>query len=306
MRTFVLTALLGFTVWVGCEQVVDIELPPHESLLVVNSYFTPDSTWDIRLSRSVSYTDTLFGRAPWVENGTVAIWQGDRQVEVLQNLGGGRYRGTTRPAPEGTYTVRAASPDLEPVDGHSQVPDGALIELNNIRVIEVDEEQQSFRGNEILLTVSIQKRTEEKEYFNLRVIGISEAIEPEFQYNDDSTYVSFSSIDFALSEDGIEEYYQDRAYFDDALFDGGTYDLDIAIPYSSGFRVEGEKRRYYIQFLTLSEDLYFYEVSADRQRSTDQDPFTEPVDVYSNISSGFGIFAGYHAQVVRVPVDITL
>jgi len=44
---------------------------------------------------------------------------------------------------------------------------------------------------------------------------------------------------------------------------------------------------------SVSEDYYKYNVTLAKYEQTQGDPFAQPVQVYSNIENGFGIFGGY-------------
>ena len=295
--------LLLVGVCLGCETVVDVELPSHESRLVVNSFFTPDSTWDVRLSATVAYTDTLFGRAPWVENGSVEIWNGGNLIEVLDHVGNGRYRGQTRPDVETEYFVRASAPEYSDVQGGSTIPGGTTLEAVSARFNRAPE--GSGMENEIEFTVTIRDTPDLDNFYNIRVIQVFESASRGGATAVDSTYSVLFTNDLALVDDrlsGDTQYFYDKAYFTDELFRESSYDLRFSARLLGQAISFGDRYRFYVQLLNLSEDLYTYEITAAEQRGTDQDPFSESVDVYSNMSSGFGVFAGYHSEVVLVPV----
>ena len=41
------------------------------------------------------------------------------------------------------------------------------------------------------------------------------------------------------------------------------------------------------------EDYFKYKLSLEKYQETAGDPFAQPVQVYSNVENGFGIFGGY-------------
>lgn len=43
----------------------------------------------------------------------------------------------------------------------------------------------------------------------------------------------------------------------------------------------------------MSDDFYRYWKTASRQAITNANPFSEPLRVYSNLTSGYGVFAGF-------------
>ncbi|MFQ5636990.1 MAG: DUF4249 family protein [bacterium] len=86
-------------------------------------------------------------------------------------------------------------------------------------------------------------------------------------------------------------YFED-AYFDDALFDGEFYDLDISF-YNYSEPIE----MFIVVLLTTSESYYNFHKSVDQQNATEDNPFAEPVPIYTNIENGLGVFAGYSSFV---------
>ena len=306
INSLYLFMIASFTVLFGCETVIDVELPPHEPRLVANGFFTQDSTWDVRVSESISYATD--GRAPSVTDATVEIWRDNNLLYTLDNIGGGRYRSAQQPEPETAYTIRIAAPGLDGIEGTSLIPPAGAIESVSAR----------FKGNqvsfesEIDFTVTIQDRPDSDDYYNIRVIAVGEREEAELEDGRnyaawrDSSYTSIFTRDLALTEDPLEterlNFFND-AFFTDELFQGRSYDLKFSIFPVIVDKLPIDACRYYVQLLTVSEEFYFYQLTASQQRGTDQDPFSEPVDVYSNLTSGFGIFAGYHSQVVGVTVQ---
>jgi len=60
---------------------------------------------------------------------------------------------------------------------------------------------------------------------------------------------------------------------------------------------------YYIRFYTVSKEFYQYYISLSKHLNAQDEFFMEPVQVYSNIKNGFGIFAGYSIDVDSVEIQ---
>ena len=58
--------------------------------------------------------------------------------------------------------------------------------------------------------------------------------------------------------------------------------------------------RYYFFLKNVSFEYYEYFRTGMKQLEVIEDPFAEPVRIYSNIEGGKGIFAGYNEQVFEV------
>ena len=102
--------------------------------------------------------------------------------------------------------------------------------------------------------------------------------------------------------------WKDQGLFNDLLFNGQTKSLEISIPnnewswgeagYIWSYRYIG--LRFYLY--NISQDYYYYRRSLELYNQTSGNPFAQPVQVFSNIQNGFGIFAG--AQVNYFDYDL--
>ena len=89
-----------------------------------------------------------------------------------------------------------------------------------------------------------------------------------------------------------------QGLFNDLLFNGQNKSLELEIPYDnfSGIEVGYEwsyktlSVRVYLH--NISKSYYYYRTSLELYQSASGNPFAQPVQVYSNIESGFGVFAG--------------
>lgn len=76
--------------------------------------------------------------------------------------------------------------------------------------------------------------------------------------------------------------------WNDNNFNGGEHSLKILIPGGPDIPI-GTK--YIISLYSLSEDYYKYMVDRWKYSKTENDPFAEPIKLFSNTSNGCGIFA---------------
>lgn len=60
---------------------------------------------------------------------------------------------------------------------------------------------------------------------------------------------------------------------------------------------------FYIQLHSISNAYYNYAISYYKQNQAEKDFYAEPVSVYSNILSGYGIFAGYNTSELKVKIE---
>jgi hypothetical protein len=92
--------------------------------------------------------------------------------------------------------------------------------------------------------------------------------------------------------------FREQGLFNDLLFNGQNKALELEIPYEnySGIEVGYEwsyktlSVRVYLH--NISKSYYYYRNSLELYQSASGNPFAQPVQVYSNIENGFGVFAG--------------
>ena len=63
------------------------------------------------------------------------------------------------------------------------------------------------------------------------------------------------------------------------------------------------KQKTYLQVLYISAAYYEYLKTARLHDYTRENPFAEPLSVYSNVENGYGIFAGYSSQTFELVLE---
>ena len=88
--------------------------------------------------------------------------------------------------------------------------------------------------------------------------------------------------------------------FNDDLFDGGTIEISINFEVSiNEYNLENfqlDDAFFYIEVRSLSEEYYQYILTTTLQKSITEDPFAEPVQIFSNVENGLGVFGGYNVE----------
>jgi hypothetical protein len=101
-------------------------------------------------------------------------------------------------------------------------------------------------------------------------------------------YISSDSDLFLQDE---SHNYGGKIYFDDLLFDGQTKTTEVGL-YDYTF-YESDTVLLEVHLEQLDPSYYKYVVSNEAYQSAHNNPFAEPVQVYTNVSGGFGLFSSY-------------
>ena len=124
MHTRCCLLLLG--VLSACETPLDLGDPgDYTPALAVNSFFTPDSVWTVRVSRSVAIEDPAPAQELFVEDAAVTVTGESGYREALIHTRDGTYRSTEghRPVKGEMYVLDAAHAGLGSVRAVSRSPE---------------------------------------------------------------------------------------------------------------------------------------------------------------------------------------
>lgn len=305
-------AALALGVLMGCETVVDVNVPPHERQLVAQGFFAPESLWTVRVSHTVGYTEAA--EPGWVDDAEVEIWDGERLLERLVRRDSGLYVGVgSRPEAGSRYTLRVRAPGYATVEGAGVLPSPPQVTaFEAARVAGPSEDRRVVR-----LRLTLDDPAGEANGYLFAVLHLR--AEVDLQTGTVAPLppglFPFTSDDPALGDplpnplDPDTPIYLQGLIRDDG-FEGGRYTIEAEIAYdtppplgSSGPTIQ---RAFVVLFAALSDDLYRYAETAPEQALFGENPFAEPLHVYSNLSNGFGVFAGFVPTAFPVPPDSLL
>ncbi len=270
------------TFFTSCEKYLEFEGEYKTPKIVVNSKITPDSTFLVHLSRSLSVIDN--GELSSIENGTVSILDAnDNLIETLVYDSQGFYKGANSPVASQTYKVKVSAPNYKGVEAKTKIP-------NSVSIISVDTSSYVNTDGDTLLKlrISFNDPANETNYYQIKM-GFGSLISGQFYFNP----AQFSSNDISLDLD--QNQMVEFATFTDELFDGVTKTLEVSC---------NDYSAYYdflqISITSVSNDVYLYDKALNLYSTTNGDIFSEPVQVYSNVTNGFGIFGGFQTTRFKI------
>ena len=297
MKRIVITAIcLTIVFAIGCRKEIPFNAEVTTPKLVVNSLFASDSTWAVHVSRSLSVIDQ--GNLDNIENATVVISNSSGAVlETLTHNGGGNYVGAQMPQVGQTYRVDVAAPNFTAVYGEDVVPDVVNVQSADTMSTTVGEQDL------LVAQITFTDPAGINNYYRFSVeMGYWEYWPGSFG-GMDSTYYE-EQVWLQLSDPSFEgagnNSWRDTGIMSDLLFDGQTKTVDL--PISKWLFGGGDVRIEFIDvyFSNVSESTHFYNRSFQLYQETHGNPFAQPVQVYSNITNGFGVFGGVHTEVHRI------
>jgi hypothetical protein len=260
----------------SCEKPIDFNQDVKTPKLVVNSFFSPDSTWRVYMSHSLTIIDTE--RLKPVNNATINLFENDEFIGNLELIENGKYVSDEKPKENKIYRIEVETPGYKSVSSESEVPNETIeiLAIDTSRMDRFDEELLKF-------SIKVKDNGNDLHYYGITLYGLMEGYwSPVYFYSTDPI--------LNVSGGGVES-----AAFTNELFTNATATIELSagvIMYDgSGFLFE----ELIFVFETYSEDAYLYNRSYDLYLNALNDFFAEPVQVYNNVENGFGIFSGFRS-----------
>ena len=316
-----LLILIG--IQLGCESVVDLEISgDYRSKIVVDGTFTPDSLWSIHVGKSILlYEDGAdYGV---VSDAIVVVSPEGGEGDTLQHVGQGHYRTmqNLRPMAGKRYNLHVSVPGLGTVEASSLTPalESELVEVwQQAPRDTVDTQQISFR---IRL-----KNHPGKNYYNIRIdqvvpfcsCTLTQSCRCIYSSGDDDCIQDKpgNTTRYQISQFGsmppfLRRYITDvddpfyepalplgiipfaSAYFTDDSFENSILEFNIDL---ESYVFETIDPLFKLEISELDPEWFTYQRSLELQDSYllgSEFFLSRPVEVYSNIQGGLGIFAGY-------------
>lgn len=269
----------------ACEKEIELKQGEIEPRIVVNSIFSADDTIWVQLSesRNVLYEETL----PNITDAVLQLTDGNGAVlgDFIHQIDGYYYLPSVIPSAGNRYGITASKDGFKSISAFSSAPQ--LINVTSIDTVSYNDVAQ------MEFTIKFTDNATETNYY---AVSISSFVGFNNEFGEIVYYESnyFSTKEFYVINGGgatglDNEKFDSEFYFSDDLLAGQNITFKGRINYLA----ESESPRFFVvKVSSLSEDLYKYKVTYANYLQTQGDPFAQPVQVYSNINEGFGIFGG--------------
>ncbi len=289
----------------GCELVIDPDLPEHTPRLVVKAFFTPDSRWVAYVGRSIGILESLPRGERAVAGATVALLSGDQVIDHLTFLRGERVYVSETPLQVGkSYSLRVSAPGFATVRATDTVPGPVPTSIVSHRIEASDptpDEPGGLAITDFSIRLRIQDPPGEKNHYQIRVIAPDRSGKHDLHFSTrDPSIIADNRIEDPII-DGMEAFFGTAPFFKDTLFDGQTHEIELSSV--DNVVLASQERLLWVQVLYVSEMYYKHLRSALLHDYTQENPFAEPVRIYSNVENGYGIFAGYSSQTFELTFE---
>ncbi len=300
MKQIVVLSILSVLIFSSCTKILDDELPQSEPKLVINAAINPDSVFNLNLSKTVHvFENESSNNLPFVFGATTRIYEDGQFLFNLEESENGYYsKPGFYPNLNSTYKVEVEKAGYNPVHAETYIPNP--IAINSIDTLLVFNNEGYYSWVELQCILKYNDPPGVDNYYRLDCYYILvDEQGQEFMYRQ---YVSVDESD---------EYLFDKSYeyllWNDLLSDGNEVNIRFNI-YPDYYIPDSSNITYLIMLHSVSEDFYKYDKSRSLYFETggSDNPFSEPVIIYSNIVNGFGVFGGYSSDTVSFQYQFDL
>jgi len=338
MKTFHILIIIALSILsFSCTNDIEFNGEQQKPMLVLNSFVTPDSVVKVLLTRSKFFLDddTKFDT---ITNAEVKLFVNDIFVERLNPSTNGYYTGTYFPKENDMLKFVANSPQLGEVTATTNIaPKQAIIGIDTSSVslgVYPDIQYSSYNGGPLIadttgyrystgldLRIRFKDAPNVKNYYRL-------ILKAKSYYTDGKVFentVNFSSDDLVFGSNNTDILGEMSSYylyneFNDQLFDGKTYELKTRAYFNKTKSIKKTNtsnptdigtdtitRQELIVVLQSISESYYHYLKTIAANQSGEDFFSEPVQIYSNIQNGLGIFGSYtsSSKVFELPESLS-
>jgi len=302
-----LNAFFLFTVFAiaSCELVVDVDTPDFESSIVLNATLQPDSTILVGLSSDKYVLDDAPFRG--LRGAQVTLFENGQEVGRLTELaldGGpeGFYRSDFMPTPGQEYRMEVVADGYTSVTALETIPQG--VPEFNVEVVSFVEHEYAAAILNLQLELDdepgndyyqIAARVEYLQKNPIYAPGTGE-------YLRDTIFLVNQAFSLDSEDLVFEEHTANLLLFDDKLFDGRSYTLDLE-GYSYFLDIQSEEfdqeAKLTIEVRKVSEAYYQYVNTSSLQNWISGDLVSEPVQIFTNVENGRGVLGSFISDAVE-------
>jgi len=314
MKYIISTTLLFSLILISCdmETVIDLDIPPHDPVLVLNGILDTDTNAQLVVSHSVgAFSNT---NPSFINNANVMLYKNNQFIDSLypdtnvidveyfneytvSYLPMYYYKSDYIPEKDANYRIEVSHSDYNPISAETSIPND--ITLYNIDIDTTSSEEK------IGFTFSFDDDANEQNYYRLKLFSScikswydasGNLIEGERFRGDAWFFSNDPSFPRGVPFEGYT-FEGSSVVFTDALFNGQqktiTLDVESELKYADCDTV-------IIRFSTFSNDTYsYYNSLGEHSDKGELGLFGgEVIPVYSNVENGLGVLISTNSQKI--------
>lgn len=283
----IITFFFVLSSFLSCKKVIDIELPETEPKIVVNSFFTENSRIKVHLSESIG---PVGGAPPDITDALVVVKENGVIIDTMY-LESGYYYSHILAEKNSNYALEITVPGMQSVFCKDIIPEKTILQ-SYVCTDSIYIDGDGFIINELELDFDDLPGSS---FYEVEL----EAHDVVHNYKMGLWFMKNS--DPIITSTGLLDYNPRTLIFKDDMFDGKH--CSVKIYFATQAYLDYSLK---IIFRSVSESYYKYkEKQFAYLYSLENDIFSgmsEPINLYSNITGGYGVFAGYSSAEKEIIV----
>lgn len=307
----------------SCEKEIKFNRSEAEPLIVLNGVLMADSAISVQVSKTRFFLENA-RKFTDIDNAEVTLTSG-ANIERLKYSGNGVYTAAHIPRAGEKFELKVTASGLPPVSTSAAIPAHPQVgEVTTDHTFSESPLQLWSSGSmieagtsvysDVKFKIPLTDMREEQNYYRLVVLKME-------HYADhiQQTYLSDFSDAVFQSETpeavmGMTEQNNRYNIFSDVRFNGTTYQLTFTDRVLREIKLLPQYEEYYsqsnvplrvvyhIEVQQLSHDYFLYLRTRDAYSGSEDIPFMEPVQIFSNIENGTGILGS--ATISRKSIEV--
>ncbi len=282
----------------SCTKSIPLELNEIEQQLVVNALISPENNIEVFINTTFSILDTNISNI----NPRVQLFENNTLVADLQQNINEIYQIDYTLSSSKQYRIEVTDSFFGSCIAIDTIPEKVLIDDATF-FLPAGFDDYGYPYYETTIKFADPKNI--PNYYEIIIFNGSSSSVP------DSYITELVTSNESIINEGNQDYLPNSLFFSDILFDGSTFELKIK--FLSGYQMLGENiyvpdSDYYIILRSISYTYYLYRKYWTRHshnQTVSNDLLGmlfngEPVDAYTNIENGYGIFAGYNEDIKKI------
>jgi len=279
----------------SCVKTIELETKDTTPKLVVNCMFSKYSHWTFTVTNSRSVTDSEV--IDTIANATIKLFDHHniQIANITKSPFGKYYSFTIYPYvfSNEKFKIEVSAPGFETVYSESFAP-------KITKISSVSFTPRTHLNGEVTKNIflSLKDRINEDNYYGIVMYIYKYSVDTNMTTGELDTVFIENSNTKLFSDDIVFDKYPKKRYgafltFNDKTFNGTNKTVNFTYTLGTTFEEQGRfVYRNSIFLYTFSPATYLYHKSNEISIQNEKNPFAEPVQVYSNIENGFGIFGG--------------
>jgi hypothetical protein len=287
----------------SCEKDITVKAPGHEQKLVVNSITGINMPFTAMLGKTAGILDLITPESYQVNNALVLLYENNVVKDTLVfNSNSHSYNAKHNTVAKAGfhYQLKASAPEFTTAESETAMPAHIVIESISRRV-NVRADADGVMYDEVKI-----RFTDDGAISNYYMVKFRRPFNNRSDIHYESMYCMRSldtdvdrrtDVDPILFEDCIDREFM----MADKHFNGSVKELIVFIRHYELEPVLNslDNRQYkaVVELNNITAEQYKYRRSYTAYRDSEDNPFAEPVLVYTNIKNGYGLFSAYNLAV---------